>query len=73
MPENETIQDLKVEKYDFVTKGEPVYRAPKGLSEEVVRQIPAEELLAIARFIEEQRNSAQGDSAVKGLLMDQQG
>jgi Fe-S cluster assembly protein SufB len=41
MPENETIQDLKVEKYDFVTKGEPVYRAPKGLSEEVVRQISA--------------------------------
>ncbi len=41
MPENETIQDLNLDeyKYDFVTEAEPVFRAQKGLSEEVVRQI----------------------------------
>ena len=41
MPQNETIQDLDLDdyKYDFVTEAEPVYRAQKGLSEEVVRQI----------------------------------
>ena len=43
MPQNETIQDLGLDqyKYDFVTEGQPVYRAQKGLSEEVVRQISA--------------------------------
>jgi Fe-S cluster assembly protein SufB len=43
MPQNETIQalDLDEYKYGFVTKGEPVFRAKKGLSEEVVRQISA--------------------------------
>jgi Fe-S cluster assembly protein SufB len=43
MPQNETIQDLGLDeyKYDFVTESEPVYRAQKGLSEEVVRQISA--------------------------------
>ena len=43
MPKNETIQDLNLDeyKYDFVTGGEPVFRAEKGLSEEVVRQISA--------------------------------
>ena len=43
MPQNETIQDLQLDeyKYDFVTDAEPVYRAPKGLSEEVVREISA--------------------------------
>ena len=41
MPENETIQalDLDEYKYGFVTEAEPVFRAQKGLSEEVVRQI----------------------------------
>jgi len=41
MPQNETIQDLNLDeyKYDFVTKGEPTFRAEKGLSEVVVRQI----------------------------------
>jgi Fe-S cluster assembly protein SufB len=39
MPRNEAIQDLELEKYDFVTVAEPVFRAQKGLSEEVVRQI----------------------------------
>mgnify|MGYP001157276840 FL=1 len=43
MPRNETIQDLQLDeyKYDFVTDAEPVYRARKGLSEEVVREISA--------------------------------
>ena len=43
MPQNETIQDLQLDeyKYDFVTDAEPVYRARKGLSEEVVREISA--------------------------------
>ena len=43
MPQNETIQDLGLDeyKYDFVAKTEPVFRAEKGLSEEVVRQISA--------------------------------
>jgi Fe-S cluster assembly protein SufB len=43
MPQNDTVQalDLDEYKYDFVTKGEPVFRAQKGLSEEVVRQISA--------------------------------
>ena len=43
MPRNETNQDLQLDeyKYDFVTDAEPVYRARKGLSEEVVREISA--------------------------------
>ena len=43
MPQNETIRDLQLDeyKYDFVTDAEPVYRASKGLSEEVVREISA--------------------------------
>jgi Fe-S cluster assembly protein SufB len=43
MPQNETIQDLGLDeyKYDFKTEGKPVFRAEKGLSEEVVRQISA--------------------------------
>ena len=43
MPKNKTIQDLQLDqyKYDFVTDAEPVYRARKGLSEEVVREISA--------------------------------
>jgi Fe-S cluster assembly protein SufB len=43
MPKNRTIQDLQLDqyKYDFITDTEPVYRARKGLSEEVVREISA--------------------------------
>jgi Fe-S cluster assembly protein SufB len=43
MPQNDTIQDLGLDeyKYDFVTEGKPVFRAEKGLSEEVVRLISA--------------------------------
>jgi len=43
MPQDTTITELNLDeyKYDFITKGEPVFRAKKGLSEEVVRQISA--------------------------------
>jgi len=43
MPYSETIRDLELDeyKYDFITESEPVYRAKKGLSEEVVREISA--------------------------------
>jgi Fe-S cluster assembly protein SufB len=43
MPQDQTIQELNLDeyKYGFVTKAEPVFRAQKGLSEEVVRQISA--------------------------------
>ena len=41
MPANETVEELNLDdyQYDFVTKDEPVYKAEKGLSEDVVRQI----------------------------------
>ena len=41
MPQNETIQSLDLDeyKYDFVADTEPVLRAEKGLSEDVVRLI----------------------------------
>lgn len=43
MPQNDTIKDLNLDeyKYDFITEGKPKFRAEKGLSEEVVRQISA--------------------------------
>lgn len=43
MPYNETVAQLGLDeyKYDFITQDRPVYKAPKGLSEEVVRQISA--------------------------------
>ncbi len=43
MPQDTTITELNLDeyKYDFVTESEPVFRAKKGLSEEVVRQISA--------------------------------
>ena len=43
MPKNETITDLGLDdyKYGFVTEDKPVFKAQKGLSEEVVRQISA--------------------------------
>ncbi|MDZ7781137.1 MAG: Fe-S cluster assembly protein SufB [Gemmatimonadota bacterium] len=41
MPQNDTIKDLNLDehRYDFVTEGKPKFRAEKGLSEAVVRQI----------------------------------
>jgi Fe-S cluster assembly protein SufB len=43
MPHNETVAGLGLDeyKYGFITQGKPVYKAPKGLSEEIVRQISA--------------------------------
>jgi len=43
MPKNETIAGLDLDeyKYGFVTQDKPVFKAQKGLSEEVVRQISA--------------------------------
>ncbi|HEX7050373.1 MAG TPA: Fe-S cluster assembly protein SufB [Longimicrobiales bacterium] len=43
MPYNETVANLGLEeyKYGFVTKDKPVFKAQRGLSEEVVRQISA--------------------------------
>ena len=43
MPQNEAVTDLEVDehKYHFVTDEKPVFKAEKGLSEEVVRQISA--------------------------------
>ena len=43
MPKNETVARLGLDeyKYDFRTEDKPVYKARKGLSEEVVRQISA--------------------------------
>jgi Fe-S cluster assembly protein SufB len=43
MPQDQTIHELNLDdyKYGFVTEAEPVFRAQKGLSEEVVRQISA--------------------------------
>ncbi len=43
MPKNETVDQLGLDeyKYDFRTEDAPVYKAEKGLSEEVVRQISA--------------------------------
>jgi len=41
MPKNETVAQLGLDeyKYDFKTEDKPVFKAQKGLSEEVVRQI----------------------------------
>ena len=40
---------------------------------EIVRQIPSEEVMRIARFIAEQQASAEAAEPLKGLLMDQEG
>lgn len=43
-------------------------------TEEVVRQIPSEDILALARFIAEQQQELGGvDLPVRGLLMDSEG
>jgi Fe-S cluster assembly protein SufB len=43
MPDNETVTNLGLDeyKYDFVTDDKPVFKAEKGLSEDIVRQISA--------------------------------
>jgi flagellar protein FlaG len=41
-------------------------------TDEVVRQIPREEVLQIARFLAEQKANAEADSAITGLLFNDQ-
>ncbi len=43
MPQNDIIDNLDIDrsKHDFITEGKPKFRAEKGLSEKVVRQISA--------------------------------
>ena len=43
MPQNETIANLGLDnyKYHFITESKPIFKAQRGLSEEVVRQISA--------------------------------
>jgi len=43
MPENDTVAELGLDeyKYDFQTDEAPVFKAEKGLSEELDRQISA--------------------------------
>ena len=43
MPDNEMVTKLGLDeyKYDFVTDDKPVFKAEKGLSEDIVRQISA--------------------------------
>ena len=43
MPQNEAVTGLEVDeyKYHFVTEEKPVFKAEKGLSEQIVRQISA--------------------------------
>ena len=44
MPQNDTIQDLGLDEYQyhFITEDEPVFRSGRGLNEKVVREISAQ-------------------------------
>lgn len=53
--------------------GSTVIKVMDADTEEIVRQIPAEEILQIARFLADQQASADSAGALKGLLMDQEG
>jgi len=53
--------------------GATVIKVVDSETEEVVRQIPAEEILQIARFLSEQQASSEPEVSVKGLLMDSEG
>lgn len=53
--------------------GTTVIRVLDTETEELVRQIPAEEILQIARFLEQQQASSDADSSVRGILLDQEG
>ncbi len=50
--------------------GATVIKVLDSETDEVVRQIPAEEILQIARFLAEQQAGADSAASVKGLLMD---
>lgn len=53
--------------------GTTVIRVLDTETEELVRQIPAEEILQIARFLEQQQTSRDSDASVRGILLDQEG
>jgi flagellar protein FlaG len=53
--------------------GSTVIQVLAAETEEIVRQIPSEEVLQIARFLAEQQAGGNGPDILKGLLMDQEG
>ena len=53
--------------------GTTVIQVLDAETEELVRQIPAEEILQIARFLSDQQSSAEQADSLRGLLIDQQG
>ncbi len=53
--------------------GTTVIRVLDAETDELVRQIPAEEALALARFISEQQATLDSNDTVPGILIDQEG
>lgn len=53
--------------------GTTVIQVLDAETEELVRQIPAEEILQIARFLSDQQSSSEQADSLRGLLIDQQG
>ena len=53
--------------------GTTVIQVVDAETEELVRQIPAEEILQIARFLSDQQASSEQADSVRGLLIDQKG
>jgi len=53
--------------------GTTVIKVMDTETEELVRQIPAEEVLRIARLLSEQQSAAQNDASLRGVLLDQEG
>ncbi|WOJ96649.1 flagellar protein FlaG [Congregibacter brevis] len=53
--------------------GTTVIQVVDAETDELVRQIPAEEILQIARFLSDQQASAEASDSIRGLLIDQNG
>lgn len=53
--------------------GTTVIQVLDAETDEIVRQIPAEEILQIARFLSDQQSSSDQADSLRGLLIDQQG
>lgn len=53
--------------------GTTVIQVRDAETEELVRQIPAEEILQIARFLSDQQSNSEQADSLRGLLIDQQG
>lgn len=53
--------------------GSTIIRVLDSDTDELVRQIPSEEILEIARFIAEQRASTDSSDPIRGLLLDGEG